>query len=76
MATIINNPPATNENAGSGMGVGMIIGIILLVIVAFLLVAFGWPAMRSGTGSQNTGDTNGGTTYNVPDQIDVNVQKK
>lgn len=76
MATIINNPPTTNDNGGSGMGVGMILGVVLLVIVAFLLITFGWPAIRSGTGNQNTENTGDGTTFNVPDQIDVNVQKK
>ena len=80
MTTIINTPPAGNASEGGngGGGMGMVLGILLAIIIVFLFIVFGWPAMR-GTGGggtpTNSGD-DGGTTYNIPDKIDVNVQKK
>lgn len=79
---MINNPPATNTtggDSGSG-GMGMIVGILLAIIIIFLFIVFGWPAMRGKNGgtpsSPDNSNNTGGTTYNVPDTIDVNIQKK
>lgn len=85
MATVINNPPAGNNTASGdgGSGMGMVLGILLALIIFFLFIIFGWPAIRGnggGTGtpnnSENVDDAGGGTTLNVPDEIDVNIQKK
>jgi hypothetical protein len=64
MATIINNPP---ENTDSG-GAGLIIGIVMAIIIVFLFVAYALPALRKN-------NNNSGTTINVPDKVDVNVNK-
>lgn len=61
MATVINNPGNGESNGG---GAGLIIGIVILVVVVALFFIYGLPAMRNN---------DSGTTVNVPDQIDVNV---
>jgi uncharacterized membrane protein len=61
MATIINNP---DSGEGNGGGTGMIVGIVVLVLIVILFVAYGLPAIRNN---------NKGTTVNVPDKVDVNV---
>lgn len=64
MTTIVNNPPAS-DNSGGPMG--MIIGIIVLVVLAFLGFYYGLPALRRmqvGT-----------PQINVPSEIDVNVNQ-
>ncbi len=77
MATIINNPPSSQSPApsdgGSGM-MGILVGVVLVVVVIFLFVAYGLPAMR---GTQNTNSDDAGTTVNipVPEKIDVNIKK-
>lgn len=85
MATVINNPPAGGNTASGdgGSGMGMVLGILLAIIIVFLFIVFGWPAMRGNGGetgtttpAPNTTDNNEGTTLNVPDEIDVNIQKK
>ena len=43
MATIINNP---SEN--SGLGVGMILGIVVAVVVMALLLVYGFSIYRGG----------------------------
>jgi predicted metalloprotease len=81
MVTVVNNPPAQNiGNDTGGGGMGMIVGVILVIIVLLLIFMFGWPAMNRGGGGGETPSTgnegNNGATYNVPDEIDINVQKK
>lgn len=65
MATIINNPDSGSSDNGGG-GFGMIVGAIVLVLILILFFVYGLPAIRGG------GDSNG-TTVNVPDKVDVNV---
>jgi hypothetical protein len=65
MATIINNPATTERESGSGMGV--IIGIILVLLVAFLFLYYLLPVL------QNAGRATS-PTVQVPDKINVNVQ--
>lgn len=62
MATIINNPDSGGGNDGGGTG--MIVGIIVLVLIVILFLVYGLPAIRGN---------NKGTTVNVPDKVDVNV---
>jgi hypothetical protein len=55
MATVINNPG--NGSNDSGSGAGLIIGIIVAIILVFVLIRWGIPAIRGGSG--------GGTNINV-----------
>lgn len=71
MTTVVNNP-APSSNEGSGMG--MIIGIIVLVVVLFFVFFYGMPYFR-GTASQNNAPQPDSAIIEVPDQIDVNVNK-
>jgi Na+-transporting methylmalonyl-CoA/oxaloacetate decarboxylase gamma subunit len=80
MATIVNNPAPTSDSSGSGMMIGLVVLIILAIIVWF----WGVPMMRRSTSepTQNNStqmeapeNNNPGTTIQVPDQIDVNVNQ-
>jgi hypothetical protein len=66
MTTVINNPPSGESK--SGMGMGFLVGIILLVVAGFLFFMYGLPALRQTT-------ENSAPQINVPDQIDVNINK-
>jgi len=64
VATIINNPPASNNSSGP---VGMIIVLVVLVVLGYFGFVYGLPAlshMQLGT-----------PQINVPSQIDVNVKQ-
>lgn len=65
MATIVNNPPASNNNSGGPMG--MLIVLIVLLVLGYLVYIYGLPAIQNMQ--------SGGTQINVPDKIDVNVQQ-
>ncbi|CAN5149472.1 hypothetical protein BH11PAT1_BH11PAT1_0640 [soil metagenome] len=61
MATIINNP-APVQQTDSGMG--FVLGMILLVVLAVLFFYYGLPALRGSFA---------GPQVNVPGKVDVNV---
>lgn len=62
MATIVNTPvPAAQENNG----MGFLLGVILLIVVAVLFLLYGIPYLRNSFA---------GPTVNVPGRINVNVQ--
>jgi len=63
MATIVNNPPAS-DNSGGPMG--MIIVLVVLLVLGYLAYMYGLPAVRQ---------MQGGTQINVPSKIDVNVKQ-
>jgi high-affinity Fe2+/Pb2+ permease len=63
MATIINNPDSNSGNSG---GAGLVVGVVLAIIIVFLFIAYALPALRRG---------NSGVTVNVPDKVNVNVNK-
>jgi hypothetical protein len=63
MATIVNTPGTTRE----GSGTGLIVGVLLAIVLIALFFIYGLPAIR-GTGSD------AGTTVNIPENVDVNVQ--
>jgi hypothetical protein len=65
MATVINNPDSGGTRESSGMG--LIIGVIVAVIIVFLFIVYGLPGIR--------GRSTGGTNVNVPDKINVDVNK-
>ena len=66
MATIINNPPASNDSGG---GMGMIIGLAVVIILVILFFVYGLPALKQ----MQTGNVT--PQINVPNQIDVNVKQ-
>lgn len=69
MDRIIEEPEVVHEhyheNSSSGNNAGLLIGIVLLAIMAFLFIYYGLPAIRSI----------GSPTVNVPRSIDINVNK-
>lgn len=63
MTTVVNNPQPSGDS-----GMGFLLGIIVLIaFVSFVVWRWGLPAMRS---AQETG-----VQINVPESIDVNVNK-
>jgi len=64
MTTIVNTPAPSND---SSSGMGMIIGLIVLIVVAYLFIVFGLPAIR--------GMQVGAPQINIPSKIDVNIQQ-
>ena len=62
MTTVVNNPPPSNDSGG---GMGMIIGLIALIVVAYLFFVYGFPAIRQM----------GTPQINIPGKIDVNVNQ-
>lgn len=65
MATIINNPPASNNSGGP---IGMIIVLIILVVLGYLGYVYGLPALRQV-------QIGGAPQINIPNKIDVNIQQ-
>ncbi len=63
MATIVNTPGNTESNSG----VGMVMGVLLAIVIIALFFVYALPAMRGA---------NRGTTVNVPDKLDVNVNQQ
>jgi hypothetical protein len=63
MATIVNNPPAS-DNSGGPMST-IIVPVVLLVL-GYLTYIYGFPALRQ---------MQGGTQINIPNKIDVNVKQ-
>ena len=61
MATVVNNP----GNNNSGNGIVMILGLIVILVIAFLFFVYGLPMLRQSAAPQ----------INVPDKIEVNVNE-
>lgn len=59
MATIIRE---TEHSQGTGMGT--ILAVVLFLVALFLLFYYGLPMIRQG-----------GTQFNVPSQIDINLNQ-
>lgn len=62
MTTVVNNP-APNQDSGNSMGI--IVGLIVVLVLGYLFIMFGLPAL----GQMKLG----GSQINVPSKIDVNV---
>lgn len=79
MATIVNTPTAPTSESN---GMGFLLGAVLLIVVALVLVYAFVPALRGAAGQnaapQNPGTSNGdgGTSIQVPDKIDVNLNQE
>ena len=63
MATIVNNPPPSNNNSGGPIGI--IIALIVLLVLVYLGLVYGLPALQHL----------GSPQINVPNKIDVNVHQ-
>ena len=63
MTTVVNTPPSSDSSGGP---MGMIIGFIVLLVLGYMFIMYGLPAMRNM----------GGVQINVPDKIDVNVKQQ
>ena len=68
MVVINNAAPATNGDSSSN-GMGFLLGVLLLVVFAFLIFWYGLPALRNAT-------TSSAPQINVPGKVDVNVHNK
>lgn len=68
MTTVINNPGEGSNNNGPGMGI--ILGVIIAIIFIALFFVYGLPALRGTNQAQPSKPT-----INVPDTIDINVNK-
>lgn len=62
MTTIVNNPPAQKESGG---GMGMIIGLVVILVLGYLFIMYGIPALRQMQF--------GSPQINIPSKTDVNV---
>jgi hypothetical protein len=62
MTTVVNNPPPTNDSNG---GMGMIIGVIVLIVIAYIFFMYGLPAIKQM----------GSPQINIPNKINVNVKQ-
>ncbi len=60
--TIVNTPGQTGT---SESGLGFFLGILLLLVVAFLVIYYGFGGLFRGL--------SGGTTVEVPKSVDVNL---
>jgi len=67
MATIVNNPPASNDSSGGPLT--MVIVLIIVLVIGYLGVVYVLPMVR---GAQNSGTP----TISIPDKIDVNVKQE
>lgn len=65
MTTIVNTPQPANTSGGPTMII--IIALIVVLGLAYFGFVYGIPALRNMK--------SGGTQINVPDKIDINVNK-
>ncbi len=60
MATIINTTPATTE---SNSGLGFLLGLLALLLIAALFFSYGLPALRNASRPAAV----------IPESVDINV---
>jgi hypothetical protein len=65
MVVINNTTPATTADNGNG-GMGFLLGLLLLLVFAFLIFWYGLPLLRSAMS---------GPQINVPNKVDINVHQ-
>lgn len=63
MTTIVNSPQPANNSGGP---IAIVIALIVLLVLVYLGFVYGLPALRQ---------MKSGTQINVPNKIDVNVNK-
>lgn len=64
MTTIVNTPPAQNNTGGN---LGMIIVILILIVMGYIFMTVGLPAIRQMQ--------TGAPQINIPSKIDVNINQ-
>ena len=64
MTTIVNNPPPAGE---SGNGMGIIAGLVVVLVLGYLFIMYGIPALSQLKPSS--------PQINIPSQIEVNVKQ-
>ncbi len=67
MATIVNTTPTTSGETGSS-GMGFLLGVIVLVLFAFVFFVYGLPYISGAVRSTQS------PQIQVPDKVDVNVK--
>ncbi|MDP2638194.1 MAG: hypothetical protein Q8P26_03995 [Candidatus Levybacteria bacterium] len=65
MATTVVNPPQNSSNNGTGF----LLGIIVLIVLVILFFVYGLPYIQSYMAG-------GGVEINIPENIDVNLNKQ
>lgn len=65
MTTIVNNPPPSENSGGPA---SMIIGLVIVVVLGYLFIIYGVPAIRQVQ--------LGSPQINVPSEIDVNIKQE
>lgn len=74
MATIVNTTPSNTE---SNSPVGTILAVLGLLLVVFLVLYYGLPALNRGANTVAPSGAESGSTNSmelqVPEQVDVNV---
>lgn len=65
MTTIVNNPPPSENSGGPA---NMIIGLVIVVVLGYLFIIYGVPAIRQVQ--------LGSPQINVPSEIDVNIKQE
>lgn len=77
--TVINNNPGEGQNPERVVerrdgGSGVILGVVIAIIVLILLFLFVIPGLGGGAGSgTDTEAPSGGTTIEVPENVNVNT---
>ena len=66
MSTIINNPGGGETE--TGIGIGMVLGILVVLAVVILFVFYGIPALRNNTAK----DTTTTIKIEVPNPVQTN----
>lgn len=72
MARLIDDTGSTHvihehrDGESSGTGMGVMIAVVILAVLAFLFLYYGLPAIRTASSPQ----------VNVPGQVDVNVNRQ
>lgn len=64
--TVINNVPAAPAQDSGGNGIGFLVGIIVLALIAYLFFVYGIPAVQRGASMS-------APTVQVPSELNVNV---
>ena len=71
MATVVNNPGATQE----GSGMGFLLGVLLLIAFAVIVLFYGLPYLGNSLNNAGGGSTSA-PQVQIPEKVDVNVNQQ